>query len=195
MINHLSKCISFFFVKMNIISKNEIDSYIYGFQIILGTILNWSIIFLIMLYTGKYMVTIVYMYSFLTLRHHTGGYHAKTPIGCCVISISAYILVLLTLNLKLSVVVMVIYIIILISSLFCIIQFAPVVNENNPVGHNTIQHHKKLSILFSLLLTLSTIMLTLIRQYTLAMVLILTMLQVSISLLIQKVKEMKNRWN
>lgn len=192
MINQFSKHIASFFYKMNIISKDEIDSYIYGFQIILGTILNWSIIFLIMLYTGKYMVTIIYMYSFLTLRHHTGGYHAKTPIGCCVLSIFAYILALLALNVKLSAVVMVIYIIILISSLFCIIQFAPIIHENNPVSHDAIKHHRKLSILFSLLLTLSTIILMSIKQYTLAIVLILAMFQVSISLLIQKVKEMKS---
>lgn len=186
MINHLSKSIALFFAKKNIISYDELDSYIYGFQIIFSTILNWSVIFLIMIYTSKFIETILYVCSILILRHHTGGYHAKTPIRCCILSVSAYILVLLVLNLSMSTNVMLCAIILLIISLICILRFAPIAHKNNPVSDKSLKHHKKFSVLFSLLIALITIVFILIKQYTLAVVLILGMFQVSMSLLIEK---------
>ena len=186
MINHLSKSIALFFAKKNIILKEEVDSYIYGFQIIFIFLLNWSIICSIMVYTGKFIETLLYMCSILTLRHHTGGYHAKTPIRCCILSVSTYILILFALNLIIATNGIICLVILLTISLVCILKFAPIVHKNNPVSNESLKHHRKCSILYSLLITLIAIVFILIKQYTFSLILALGMFQVSIALLIEK---------
>lgn len=186
MINHLSKSIALFFAKKNVISMSEIDSYIYGFRIILSTILNWSIVFLIMLYSNKWIETILYVFSVLMLRHHCGGYHAKTPLRCCIMTVIAYVLVLLILHVSTYKYEITLSAVLSLVSLICIIKNAPIVHKNNPVREGDIQHHRRCSIILSLLIACTIIFFILIKQYTLAFVLAIGMFQVSISLLIEK---------
>lgn len=186
MINHLSKSIALFFAKKNIISRDELDSYIYGFQIIFSTIFNYSVIVLIMIYTGKFIETVIYICSVFTLRHHTGGYHAKTPMRCCLLSAFVYILVLFALNLTTYTYGIVCAILLLIPSFICILKFAPIVHKNNPVSDKSLKYHKKYSVLFSVLIVLITIVFILIKKYGLAMILTLGMCQVGMSLLVEK---------
>lgn len=129
----------------------------------------------------------IYVSSLLVLRHHTGGYHARTPMRCCMLSVFAYILVLLALTPNSSTGMMIFYAALLIISFSCIIILAPMVHENNSVSNETVKYHRKFSVLLSLLLILTAVVLTLIQQNALARVLILTMFQVSVSLIIQKI--------
>lgn len=78
MINLISKSIARFFAQKNIISYDELDTYTYGYEIIFITIINWSIIFLIILLTKKFTETLFYLLPINVIRKHTGGYHANT---------------------------------------------------------------------------------------------------------------------
>ena len=180
MINRLSRSIVLFFTQKNIISNSELDSYIYGFQFLLSTMLNLSTILLIMIYTGKITETILYIISVFILRHHTGGYHAKTPERCFVMTIGVYILILFIISIIISG--------LFLPALIIIIKFAPIVHKNNPVHGSDLYRHRRYSVIISTLIACAVIIFALIKQYTLSLVLSLGIFQVSISLLVEKFK-------
>lgn len=188
MINHLSKSIALFFAQKNIIPDNELDSYIYGFELMLSVILNLSAVSLIMIYSGRFTETILYIASTFILRHHTGGYHAKTPERCFLMTIGIYILILFIISnvtMKPAVIISVLS----VPALIIILKLAPIVHKNNPVREGDLCRHRRYSIIISVLIVCAVIVLVLIRQYTLSSILSLGIFQVSISLLIEKIKE------
>lgn len=187
MINRLSKSIALFFAQKNIISNDEVDSYIYGFQLLLSVTLNLSAISLIMIYSGKIKETILYIASTFILRHHTGGYHANTSERCFVMTIGIYILILLIISIvtpELSKIISGL----LVPSLIIILKLAPIVHMNNPVRDGDLYRHRQYSIIISIFITCAVIIFVLIKQYTLSLVLSLGFFQVSISLLFEKIK-------
>lgn len=187
MINRLSKSIAFLFAQKNIISNNELESYIYGFQLLLSIILNLSAISLIMIYSGEIKETILYIASTFILRHHTGGYHAKTPERCFVMTIGIYVLILFIISIvttELSIIISGL----LLPALIVIIKFAPIVHKNNPVKECNLYRHRQYSIIISILIACAVIIFVLVKQYTLSLVLSLGIFQVSISLLVEKIK-------
>ena len=175
MINRLSKSIALFFAKNSIISNDDIDSYIYGFQLLLSILLNLSTISLIMIYSGKIKETILYITSTFVLRHHTGGYHAKTPERCFILTTSI---------IKPSIIILGL----LIPSFIVIWKLSPIVHENNPVRESDLYRHRQYSIIISIFIMCTVIIFVLIKQYTLSLVLSLGFFQVSISLLFEKIK-------
>ena len=183
MINRLSKSIALFFAKNSIISNDDIDSYIYGFQLLLSILLNLSTISLIMIYSGKIKETILYITSTFVLRHHTGGYHAKTPERCFILTTSIYILILIIVNMP-----SIIILGLLIPSFIVIWKLSPIVHENNPVRESDLYRHRQYSIIISIFIMCTFIIFVLIKQYTLSLVLSLGFFQVSISLLFEKIK-------
>lgn len=188
MINYLSQSIAYFFIKKNIIPREEIDSYIYGFQIILISSINWGIILLIMLATGKIPETLLYMTSVILLRHHTGGYHASTHVKCSLLSISAYVLVLMAIYFFNFSVARTVSITLILVSLAVIFKYAPMMHENNPVKEYSLYKHKQYSrILLLIIVALLTILL-LIRKDSLALSLSLGTFQVCIFLWLEKMK-------
>lgn len=187
MINRLSKSIALFFTQKNIISNSELDSYIYGFQLLLSIILNLSAISLIMIYSGKIKETILYVSSVFILRHHTGGYHAKTPERCFFMTIGVYVLILFITNMvtvKLSIIISGLF----LPALIVIIKFAPIVHKNNPVQESDLYRHRQYSVIMSILIACAVIIFVLVKQYTLSLVLSLGIFQVSISLLVEKIR-------
>lgn len=187
MINRLSKSVALFFAQKNIISNDELDSYMYGFELILSVILNLSVISLIMIYSGKIKETILYIASVFILRHHTGGYHAKTPERCFVMTVGIYILILFIANIATAEVSILISAL-LEPSFIIILKLSPIVHKNNPIGEGDLYRHRKYSIIISIFITCAVIIFVLIKQYTLSLVLSLGFFQVSISLLFEKIK-------
>ncbi len=188
MVNYLSRSIAYFFAKKNIIPNEELDSYIYGFEIILISSVNWGIILLIMLFTGIIPETILYMASVILLRHHTGGYHASTHINCSVLSISSYILILLAIHFLQSNMAMATSISLVLISLCVIFKFAPMTHENNPVKECELHKHKLYSRILSLFITTIVAVLILTQRYSQALSLSLGLFQVSVFLLLENNK-------
>lgn len=188
MINYLSQSIAYFFAKKNIIPMEEIDSYIYGFQIILISFINWGIILLIMLAVDKTPETLLYIASVILLRHHTGGYHASTHIRCSLLSISAYVIVLLAIYLFNDDVAKAVSIILILISLVVIFKYAPMTHENNPVKKYSLYKHKRYSriLLFAILSIITIFLLT--QKNSLALSLSLGTFQVCVFLLLEKIR-------
>ncbi len=184
MLNLLSKNIAQFFCEKNIIPLDEINSYAYGYEIMIMSAINWGIIVAIMFVTESYLETISYISVIILMRHHTGGYHAETHLICGIISIASYIIVLFaSACLPQNIVAYFIFATIFIS--FCIVfKYAPVEHKNNPVSKSSIKKHRLCSLIFFILFLATAIVFLYLNYYSLALSISLSLFQVSISILL-----------
>lgn len=79
------------FVCKNIIKSNERAIYEYGLKN--GIILVWNLLTIILIgaVSGHLQIAIIFMLCFVPLRTYAGGYHAKSPVACYVISVAIII--------------------------------------------------------------------------------------------------------
>lgn len=190
MVNYLAKNIVHFFIKRQIISLSEKNSYIYGFQIIFINIINWGVILFIMLITQQILETLLYMTSVIWLRHHTGGYHAPTHIRCFIISIILYLLILSIIYFGSKNLAAPICLILQAISLIILFKFAPIEHKNNPVNKNLLNRHKYIGRIISLALSLCAILL-MSSFPNLYLSISLGILQVSVFLIIEHINKQK----
>lgn len=183
MTHHLAKYIAQFFYSKNIIAEKDIDSYAYGFELILISAINWGVVFVLMLITQTFIETMLYVAVFITLRHHAGGYHADTHLKCFILSLGAYSCLLLLLNVTSPAASAAITLLCLLFSLPTIFVLAPIEHVNHPVSESALKKHRTISLLISGVVTVTATLCILCKFFSLSLVLSLTMLQVSISLL------------
>lgn len=151
MCKRISQKVTEKFVRSGIVSKEDLEIYKYGFELLFALLSTTVIIILISLFIGKFIETILYLIGFFSVRSICGGYHAKHHYTCFVATISSYLLFLL-LNIcfssepfsSLAAGVMTI-----VSSIL-IIAFAPVEHPDNPMT----DYRKSRNRFFSLLITL-----------------------------------------
>ncbi len=80
-------------VHSNVIKEEDAEIYIYGINQILVSILNVSSALIIGLIFGAFLEIAVFMTAYIPLRIFAGGYHAKTPSRCYIISVIMLIIV------------------------------------------------------------------------------------------------------
>lgn len=183
MSHQIAKTIAQFFCAKDIISKHNIDAYAYGFEILFLSIINWGTILIFMFITQTFFESILYMFVFILLRHHSGGYHADTHLKCFILTISAYITVLIFTVIKWSLFSFIILLSNILFSLVVTIFFAPIEHKNKPVTPNELSMHKKISIILSIFFSTCSLILLLFKQYSLALGISFALSQVGISLL------------
>lgn len=82
MIACFSDRVTDFLCKRRIIKQEEKDIYVYGFQLVISTLIGWSIVALIALITGAVFEMLTFYFIFASLREFCGGYHADTYLKC-----------------------------------------------------------------------------------------------------------------
>lgn len=135
MIKSSSKKVTSFLFYNNYIDSNKYgyEVYLYGFEILIASILNILATLIIGLLFGKFIHTIVFLSCYCPLRQFSGGYHANNYRKCFITFICIFLITIFISNnldyhnLKL--------IIILFSVLNWINIFvvAPIENINNPL--------------------------------------------------------------
>lgn len=111
-----------------IISEDYFDIYVYGFELLISSILSTSIILLIGIILGKILQTIAFLITFSLLRSFTGGYHANSYCFCSVVTLSIFGLVLLfseLVNINLFA-----YMVLAVVGFTLLFIFAPIENPN-----------------------------------------------------------------
>jgi len=98
MIKKLANSMVCFYVKNNYISENETSSYVYGFEILLSTLLNTLLVLVAALFMHSFIEAIFYMAAFISLRTSGGGYHAKSHRACILTFTVMFIVFCLTIN-------------------------------------------------------------------------------------------------
>lgn len=184
MTRQLAKIIAHFFYNRDVISQENIDTYTYGYEIMLISGINWGTILIIMLITSSFIESLLYMISFITLRHHTGGYHANSHRNCFLLSIASYLSVLLTIYILPEKYALLLSLFFLSISLFSIFLFSPVENRNLPVSFENQRKHRQYSLFFATAFALCSL-LFIFKSYTsLSLSLSSSLFQVSIALLV-----------
>lgn len=127
--NRIAIQLTEWFIKNDIVNKSERDASIYSWEIILGKMLTNIMLLAISMIQKNTLQTLLYMFSFFSLRGYTGGFHAKRRSTCCAVTLAAYFIVckwyvpILESDAKLFFLTMVV-------SVFSIIMFAPLNHPN-----------------------------------------------------------------
>ena len=126
--------------KGTIQSENR-ELYRYGFEQGFIMLLNLVTTLVIGLLFGKVLQLCLFMAAYIPLRSYAGGYHAKTPFRCYLLSI--IILTAVTLCMKYLVLDNIVYYLMIVISGAVILLLSPVEDKNKPLDEKEIQVYKK----------------------------------------------------
>lgn len=131
MFNYVSARITENMVKSGAVADEDKELYLFGIQQGLTIVLNLVTTVIIGLAFGVLWQVMLFMTAYIPLRSFAGGYHAKTPQRCYVLSI----LLLIAVALMIKYVDLHIYaqLGLLISASITVFVMSPVGNENKPL--------------------------------------------------------------
>lgn len=147
MIHRISKRIANFLLSKEVIESNEVDIYIYGYEVLFSSIIDFCIILSFGIICKETIEMIVFFAMFTSVRIYTGGYHANTFWVCKIIMISICLLMIISTSIKFSL------IRVLFSMTFynmIVWRFAPVENSNKPLTIEEKAKYRSISIFISL---------------------------------------------
>ena len=76
MIKKLANSMAYFYANNQYIPMSEINSYVYGFEILLSTVINIALVLIIASFLHLFIEAILFMGAFILIRNVGGGYHA-----------------------------------------------------------------------------------------------------------------------
>ncbi len=115
-------------MRSNVIKEEDAEIYIYGINQIFVSVLNVSSALIIGWVFGAVLEITVFMAAYIPLRTFAGGYHAKTPTRCYILSLIIIIIVLV--KIKYFHFFDIIYYIVLTAEVLIILLLSPVEDKN-----------------------------------------------------------------
>lgn len=165
-------------------------TYVYGFELLVSSIIETGALILIGGLIGKFVETILFIISFSSIRFFSGGYHANSYLKCFVVTMISYILILLMTNilseLSYSIIVL-IALMIFVLSLILFIKICPVYSNGKTIFNPTKQ--KKLSVIALCINIILSVALFSIHQNYMLIIVLLTMFTVDAMIIIEKLKQ------
>ena len=185
MISKMSRGIVEFLLKEDTIDNEDKEIYEYGFNILIYNILETMLLVGLGILIGKLILTLGFIGVFLGIRSFTGGYHAKSRIGCGLVTVTLWfgaigISGMLGTNHMLDNVLLVLCIVL---TALVIGKYAPVANEHKVVNEDKSKLSKKISLFaFSIC---AVVCLICMKWYTeMACMLCITLAELSMLMLI-----------
>lgn len=114
-----------FLIRSHALEEKYREDSVYGLTLVFEKLIVYTVLFIISFLLGKFWEGVAFTVCFLMLRQTTGGFHAKSFLGCFIGSIA---MVVLTLEVfaPLLTKYMIIFGLTLVISIICILFFAPV---------------------------------------------------------------------
>lgn len=119
-------------IKKGIIDSSERDLYLFGINQLFLFIINFTTSVVIGLICGMLWQSVLFSLAYIPLRRYAGGYHAKTPGRCYILSIILILSALTLINIIKTIDAAVICCFI-ISAIIIFIK-APVASSNKPLN-------------------------------------------------------------
>lgn len=138
----LSRKITSFFIAQNYVAEEKREMYDYCFEILLATLVNLIAISIIGIIAKEFILTIIYIVTFMTMRNFGGGYHANRHITCILTSIIIFMALLIFSRVFAEYLQTIGYIGILLSYIIIWIN-GPVDNKNKPLSDEEKKYLKK----------------------------------------------------
>ena len=170
--------------------KIPLDVYIYGFELLVSSVIETISLLLIGLLTGKLIDTIIFIISFSSIRVFSGGYHANSYLKCFIVTVAYYLLVLFSAYIMLAFpnrTIILIAIITLFLSLILFILMSPVKSKGK-----SILNYKKQKILSIISLCINAILpiiLLTIYQNNILIIVYPTIICVDVLIIIESLKK------
>lgn len=191
MLHRLAEDISFYLITNKIIDIEDRDTYIYGLELLISTLLTSISILILGFIIGEWISAIAYLSVYFFLKSYTGGYHAKHYYECYIYSILVFIALIIVKNIIVSTYKPIVGLFSLVFSIIIVFKFAPVTNKNNPKTKEEIIKNKKIARRRILLLSIIIILGYIVKAELLDLwfMLVLTELSIAYSILKQKFLE------
>jgi accessory gene regulator B len=78
------------FLSSGVIAEDSLDIYVYGFEIIISTVVNFALTLLLAILFGRPLDAPIYLLTTFPLRTFGGGWHANTHLLCGVMHACAF---------------------------------------------------------------------------------------------------------
>ena len=120
--------------------------YVWGLSYILNTIFNISLFALTGIITGMLAETVLFTAAYIALRIYAGGFHASTPLRCCVFSLLLLsgALVMVSYAAKMGM----IFYVLTAMSVLTITFMSPVGSENKPLSSAECEKYRRKAVPF-----------------------------------------------
>lgn len=187
MISFLSNRLADFLCKKNIVPCEEKEIYVYGYEIIISTVIGAVLVFVTAVLLGRIPEAIVFFLIFVITRQFCGGYHAQTRIMCSVTFFVCYLLFLAVNAAIAETYTWWLHLIILIPYAAVILGYAPIENKNKPLDDYEKRINKKKSIAASVVWFFVSFVLLFIKPI-LASAAALTLLIIALLMMIEIIK-------
>lgn len=157
MVSNISKKITGSLVEAGAVPSEDKALYEYGIRMGILMVINIATAVLIGLLLGMFWQCVVFLIAYNPVRTYSGGYHARTPLACYLLSIPMMLTVLL--GIKMLPWTGYVCAIILFCSSVIIYMLAPVADPNKPLNEREIQVYKNRARAYTAVLTGAAIML------------------------------------
>lgn len=146
MINYLSYNIADYFYLNKVIEEEEKVIYVYGLQLIMSTVVGITLIIIIGLILNKFLLSLIFLMTFISIRMYSGGYHANSYVKCNLTLISIFLTVLMAIKFTPMNYIIIISVIMIISTYYIIYKYAPVDNENKRLTEKKKKENKRITL-------------------------------------------------
>jgi len=154
MIGKIAGNMASFYARNDLISGDEIESYKYGFEILLSTICNILLVMAIAAVVGAVPGALCYMAAFALLRCVAGGYHAPSH-AVCILEYAAGFAIFAAVAFFLPPLYSALYALVCsIASAAVILKWAPVEAPNKPLSTRKRLRLERLSLFVGAVFTL-----------------------------------------
>lgn len=149
MYQYLAKRLSGGFANKGIISREDIDVYTYGFELMISTAANILIVIAVSIVFSFPLAWLFFLTAFIPLRVTAGGLHAKTHLGCGLIFSIAYGLFMLTALFFGAFFTPLVLVVISAACMITVILLSPVPSTNKPLEAGQAEVNRKRSLVIA----------------------------------------------
>lgn len=149
MIAKLATGTALFFANKNVYKHDKLDTYKYGFELLISTIINALCLLSLSILMGMVLETIFFAVSFISLRSSAGGYHAKHHWSCIIGTSATFLMFALVLRFINPDFMLPYSLLAVLASSLIIWVFSPVEAANKPLEEQKRKDQRNRSIILS----------------------------------------------
>lgn len=175
--------------------KDNFDLYEYAVYIILSSAFHIITVIALGLCFNLLVESLVFYFSYIAIRKFAGGYHAKTPTRCYIVSIITIVLMLCIIKWILIINYLSIYYSLFFSELVCVLILcflSPLDTENKLLNGKERTIYKIVSCVTSIAISLFSAFLIVIEVYNICVSLSFSIFTSTVLLIVRKVQLLQN---
>lgn len=191
MIRFLSSRIADFLWKKQIISDDDLEICIYGYELIISSLIGAGLVFILGAILRRLIDTVIFIAVFVSTRQYCGGYHANSYFKCIMTFSGVYCVVIALTTIMLNVYGLKVWLLIVIAAGSVIIELSPMENENKPMTDHEKRVNRTKSIVISLVLSAISAVIIMVSKEK-SLLIALTLLSTAMLMIIENNKKEVN---